>query len=245
MNLTIKNRINFCDKFLAPISRISDMGILSLSNDTITSLCKTIDNNTILLSKYNDIDCDVSGSINLNISDIKKLIKLFDSLDDNVVNLKINSNNIEYTSSNIKFKFHLLEDGIIAPLGHSHKKIEQFEYDCKFSVNVDTLNKLLKSSAFITDSNKIYIQTAGDAVQCELTDKSKHNVDNFVMQISDFYIGSQINNGIPFTFDLFRNIATLKASKLEFNINTTKSIMCIDIIDDTSKLKYVSTGKVI
>jgi len=224
---------------------LSDMSILTITDNTITSLCKTIDNNTILLSKYSDISCSATNSVNLNISDIKKLIKLLDALDDVAVELKINSNNIEYVSPNVKFKFHLLEDGIIAPLGHSHKKIEQFEYDCKFSVEIDTINKLLKSSAFITDSNKIYIQTTGDAVQCELTDKSKHNIDSFAMQLADFYIGNQIGNGIPFTFDLFRNIATLKVAKLEFSINTIKSIMCIDVIDDTTKLKYVSTGKVI
>lgn len=245
MQLTFNNKFSFCDKFLSPISRISDLAIISVFQNEITSLNKTADNNTILLARCKDASLDGDQKIDLNVPDVKKFIRVFDCISDENIAVKINNNNIEYKSPKTKFKFHLLEDGIITPPGHSLKKIDTFEYDVVFKISLAEFNNLLKSSTFITDSNKIYIYTQDSSVQCELTDKSRHNLDSFTTQLADRYQGVDIDKPIPFSFDVVRNISVLKTQELEFKINTSKGILCVDVIDGDYQLKYISTAMVV
>lgn len=245
MQLTFNNKFSFCDKFLSPISRISDLAIVSATSNEITSLNKTVDNNTILLARCKDAVLDVDQKVDLNIPDVKKFIRVFDCIEDETITVKINSNNIEYKSPKTRFKFHLLEDGIIAPPGHSIKKIESFEYDTVFRITLAEFNNLLKSSTFITESNKIYIYTQDGSVQCELTDKSRHNLDSFTTQLAERYQGADVDKPIPFSFDVIRNISVLKTQELEFKINTSKGVLCVDVIDNDYQLKYISTAMVI
>lgn len=245
MQLTFNNKSNFCSKFLAPISRISDLAIISVDANNITSLNKTADNNTILLAKCIDAKLDSTEHINLNVSDVKKFIRVFDCIEEDNITVNVNLNNIEYKSSKTKFKFHLLEDGIIAPLGHSLKKIESFEYDANFKMSIDTFNTLLKSSTFITESNKIYIYTQDGNVYCELTDKSRHNLDSYTTKLSERYEGADIEKPLPFSFDVIRNVAVLKAQEIDVKINTSKGVLCIDVEDGEYQLKYISTAMVV
>ena len=86
------------------------MPSLMLKKDKLTSLVSSIDNTLILYSEYT-IPSEFEDT--LNVPDIKKLSRVLDTLEDDEVNLKINSNNIEYTGSDIKFKYHLFEEGFL------------------------------------------------------------------------------------------------------------------------------------
>ena len=243
MQLTLNNKANFCTKFLKPISCISDLVIINVENDRISSLNKTSDNNIILYTTCTDISSDTEQRTSLNIADIKKFIRAFDCIEDTQVNVKVNGNNIEYKSPKTKFKFHLLEDGIIAPIAMSIQKIERFNYDTKFKISAAAFASLLRSSTFITDSNcKIYIYTEGSAVHAELTDKTRHNVDSYSTLLSDSYEGNAINSAIPFPFESIRSISTLKSLDISVQINTSLGIMCIDVVDEGYSLKYISTA---
>lgn len=248
MQLTFNNKSNFCSKFLVPISRISDLSIISVNAHNvgeITSLNKTVDNNTILFAKCNDASLDAAQRVDLNVPDVKKFVKVFDCIEDETIVVQLNNNNIEYKSPKTKFKFHLLEDGIIAPLGHSLKKIESFEYDTHFKMDIATYNNIVRSSTFITESNKIYIYTDEHGVSCELTDKSRHNLDSFTTQLAERYEGAEIIKPLPFSFDNIRNVSTLRATELDIKINTSKGILCVDVQDEGYHLKYISTAMVV
>ena len=125
MRLTLNNKANFCNKFLAPIARVSDLAILTVDQGCITSLNKTADNNTLLVARTNDIAADDSKRVDINVPDVKKFVKAFDCIEADNITVDVSYNNVEYRSPKVKFKFHLLEDGIIAPMGHSLKKIEK------------------------------------------------------------------------------------------------------------------------
>lgn len=245
MQLTFSNKSHLCNKFLAPISRISDLAILTLEDGKIYSINKTTDNNIVLLARCGDVTSSESSKVNINLPDVKKFIKAFDAINDENISVTLNSNNIEYRSPQIKFKFHLLEDGIIAPAGLNLQKIERFEYDVHFRVSTTQLTSVLRSSTFITESNKIYFYTEDGNVCCELTDKSRHNLDSFTTQLTDRYNGNEIIKPLPFAFDVVRNISTLKAVELDFHINTSRGILCVDVVDGDYQLKYISTAMVV
>ena len=242
MNFSLNNKADFVNKFLTPISRINDLVTIKVDGNEVFSLNRTADNNTILYASCNDIKCD--NSHNINIPDIKKLIKALDGINDNQVNLLINSNNLEYKSSNVKFKFHLLEDGIITAPNLNVNKINSFQYNVRFKVTTQALNNLLKSSTFITDSNKIYIFSDGDTVYGELTDRSKHNIDMYTTVLCSGYDGEAIEKPIPFSFDVFRLVSTLKSNTFDISLNTDRGILSMDIIENGYKLKYISTSMV-
>lgn len=243
MELTLKDRSSFCSKLLKPVSLISDLVILDVESNRVSSLCKTADNYTILYASTTDISSSVSSKKSLNIADIKKFIRAFDCIEANDITVKLNGNNIEYKSSKTKFKFHLLEDGIIAPITSKLEKIEKFKYDVSFKLLVSSFTNLLKSSTFITDSNcKVYIYTEGGNVYADLTDRVRHNVDSYCTLISEEFSGNEIIDAIPFPLETFRSISTIKSVELNVQINTEIGVLCVDVEDSNYKLKYISSA---
>jgi hypothetical protein len=244
MKLSFKNKNSFCNNFLSPISRLSDLAILTAKNNEIISLNKTADNNSILYAKCSDATLDNDQQVSLNIPDVKKFIKAFDCIEDQNIELTVNSNNIEYKSPKIKFKYHLLEDGIIAPVGLSLSKIQSFEFDVEFTIDIVTFQNLLKCSTF-NNSEKIYFYSENGEIHCELTDKSKHNVDSFTTVLAETYQGNALSKPMPFLFDVVRSISTLRSSQLQFKINSSKGILCVEVEEPGYYLKYITTAKVI
>lgn len=243
MQITLNNTSDFCSKFLVPISRVNDLATITVDGSEVSSLNRTTDNTTILYASSSNISCDTTAH-KINIPDMKKLIKALDCIDKESVTIDINSNNLEYKSPSVKFKFHLLEDGIITAPNLNLAKINSFQYDVNFKIHTYSFNNLLKSSTFITDSNKLYIYTEGNIVYAELTDRSKHNVDAYTSVLTDKYEGDEITKPIPFSFEAFRLVSTLKVPNFMIRLNTAKGILAMDIDDNGNKLKYISTSMV-
>lgn len=238
--LTILNKSNFLSKFLVPISRIQETCLITLRDGHVFSLVNA-ENNIKLYARCDDIK--YSGeSLNLGFSDIKKLIKAIDMIQDNEVELRLNSNNIEYTGKNNMFKIFLTDDSNIPLPKISIKKIMDFQYDTKFLVNPDIFSNLIKSSAFITNSNKVYITTVDGGVMAELNDKTKKNVDVFTIKISETFDGSNVRS-IPFPFDLFKIInGYSKTNNIGMSINNNVGIIAIDVFDNNYILKYIASA---
>jgi len=238
--LTILNKSSFLSKFLVPISRIQETCLITLRDGHVFSLVNA-ENNIKLYARCDDIK--YSGeSLNLGFSDIKKLIKAIDMIQDNEVELKLNSNNIEYTGKNNMFKIFLTDDSNIPLPKISIKKIMDFQYDTKFLVNPDIFSNLIKSSAFITNSNKVYITTVDGGVMAELNDKTKKNVDVFTIKISETFDGSNVRS-IPFPFDLFKIINGYgKTNNIGMSINNNVGIIAIDVFDNNYILKYIASA---
>lgn len=245
MKLKILNRINFIQKFLSPISKINDLCTLTIEDNQIYSINRTVDNNFSLYSRTSDIELiDCEEKVNLSFSDIKKFIKILECINEDSVELILNPNNIEYKSSAVKFKFHLINDNIVKSPNFNLDKINGLEYNLGFKLSLVMFNTLMKSSVFITNSNKIYISTENGNIIGELNDKTKTNIDTYTSKLSDVYVGDSISTPLAFNFDLFRNISFLKTSELDVSLNTNKGIIAFDVCDDKYKLKYIAVAHV-
>jgi hypothetical protein len=235
--LTLQNRID-CIKYLEAISKINESTILNANQDLglISSLVSSADNTLILYSELSNIEVNYNGSI--NIPDIKKLIRVVDSIDTKDVSLLINSNNIEYKGKSLKFKYHLYEDGFLTKPSINIDKIKSFNYNVKFTLKKDTINSIIKGSTFASETNKLYLYTEDGRLKGELTDRARHNTDVFAIDLGevDFELSP-----LPLNFDNIKLLSFI-SDDINFGINTEYGVTVIDILNNTIKLKYIITS---
>ena len=136
----------------------------------------------------------------------------------------------------------LINDNIVRSPNYSIEKINSLKFDTEFLMNASMFNTLIKSSTFITSSNKKYLSTQDGTVIAELNDKSKDNIDTFSTKISDVYKGDSIENPLGFDFDMFRNISALKSPEVLIRLNTNVGFIAFDVDEDNYKLKYTATA---
>ena len=158
-----------------------------------------------------------------------------DTLESDKVNLKVNSNNIEYSGSDVKFKYHLFEEGFLTNPNLNLQKINKFKFDVEFNVNKLTLQQIFKGSTFTSETNKIYFYTENGKLMAELTDRARHNTDNFSLCLGDIDLTLA---PIPVNFD---NIRLLSIIDNEFivKINTEYGVVVFEIEANNIKLKYI------
>jgi len=114
-------------------------------------------------------------------------------------------------------------------------KIRSFKFDVSFDFSRDIVQSLLKGSTFASETNKVYFYTEGGSVKADLTDKARHNTDNYSLSICDS--DAELKD-TPVNFD---NIRLLSAVSNEYkcNINTDYGVVVIDNDTDCIKLKYI------
>jgi len=230
--LEIANKGEFL-KLLDAISKINDSGvILDLKTDKITSLVSSIDSTLILHSEYKT---NLEFEDTLNVPDVKKLRNVLDTIEDENVSLEINSNNLQYNGDGVKFKYHLFEEGFITRPNINLDKINKFTFDVEFNLDKLTLQRLFKGSIFASETNKIYFYTENGNLMAELTDRARHNTDNFTLNLGE---ASFDLKPVPVNLD---NIRLLSIINNEFNvkINTEYGVVVFDIEDKDIKLKYI------
>jgi|TARA_R110001583_G_scaffold84407_2_gene222033 hypothetical protein len=217
---------------LDAISKISDSAILNVEEDKITSLVSSIDNTLILYSQYS-VPSELQDT--LNVPDIKKLHRVLDTLETDQVELKVNSNNIEYTGENVKFKYHLFEEGFLTNPNLNLEKINKFKFDVEFKLDKPTLQQIFRGSTFTSETNKIYFYTENGKLMAELTDRARHNTDNFSLCLGNSTFAL---NPLPINFD---NIRLLSIIDNEFmvKINTEYGVVIFEIEANNIKLKYI------
>ena len=230
--LEVANKGEFL-KLLDAISKINDSGvILDLKKDKITSLVSSIDSTLILHSEYKT---NLGVEDTLNIPDVKKLRNVLDTIEDENISLEINSNNIQYRGKGVKFKYHLFEEGFINRPNINLDKINKFTFDVEFNLDKITLQRLFKGSTFASETNKIYFYTENGSLMAELTDRARHNTDNFTLKLGEATFDLK---PVPVNLD---NIRLLSIINNEFNvkINTEYGVVVFDIEDKDIKLKYI------
>ena len=236
--LRLQNRPEFV-KFLEAISKINESAIVNVQEGepgNLSCLVSSTDNTLILLAELDSIDTNFSGTN--NIPDIKKLIRVIDSINLKSINLTVNSNNYEYKDKSIKFKYHLYEDGLLAKPTINIEKIKSFKYDINFQITKDLLQTIVKGSTFATETNKVYLFTEDGCLKAELTDRARHNTDALCINLGE--VNFELKP-LPLNLDNLKLLTTID-NIISIGINTDYGVSIIDIQTNTIKLKYIITS---
>ena len=230
--LKIRNKQNF-SQYLDSVAKINDSAIFDIDTSGISCLVSSIDNTLVLYTEFKE-EQDISRSI--NVPDLKKLHRVVDTIDESSFELNINNNNLEFRGKNVKFKYHLFEEGFLTKPGLNLQKIKDFDYDINFTVDKSLLQQLFKGSTFASETNKVYFYTEDGKLKAELTDRARHNTDVFAITIADEVDFTL--EPLPVNFDNIRLLTSI-TSKYEFSINTEYGVVIVDNSNNTTKLKYI------
>ena len=230
--LKIRNKQNF-SQYLDSVAKINDSAIFDIDTTGISCLVSSIDNTLVLYTEFKE-EQDISRSI--NVPDLKKLHRVVDTIDESSFELNINNNNLEFRGKNVKFKYHLFEEGFLTKPGLNLQKIKDFDYDINFTVDKSLLQQLFKGSTFASETNKVYFYTEDGKLKAELTDRARHNTDVFAITIADEVDFTL--EPLPVNFDNIRLLTSI-TSKYEFSINTEYGVVIVDNSNNTTKLKYI------
>jgi hypothetical protein len=222
--------------FIKGLAKINDAAILATAEAQLTCLIGSPDNVTIA---YGIFPCTCNFSGFLNISSLSKLIKALDQIPEEQFTLVVNNNNLEYKSPNLRFKYHLLDNGIINQPAITIRKVLDYTFDVQFKVEPSKMMGISKFSAFSSDSNKIYLAGDGAKIFADLTDKARDNVDSFAFEFTECATSF---DDVSLNVDFFRSLNYNNNSEIDININTTVGVIAIDIVNPTYKLKYITTS---
>lgn len=241
MNVNIPDKKLFINGFLSPLSKINDSCVINVTNTGFSSLVCTSDGSIILHSTY-DVDTNLKDEIRLNIADIKKIIKAFDCISTDSFTIFLDKNNISYNGDEIKFKYHLLEDGIITSPKVNVTKLANLDFPIKFNIQYKSLLDLLRGSTFATESNKLYIYSKNNKIFGDLTDRARHNVDSISLPLGD-YAGEEL---LPLclNFEVIRIISSVRVKQLECKINPKIGVILFQIMDGSVKTRYIASSLV-
>lgn len=239
MNINISDRKLFLSGFLSPLGKISDSCVINLNDNGFDSLVCTSDASIILSTSYK-LNLDIDTPIHLNIADIKKIIKVLDCIPDDSITLTLDKNNITYNNKGIKFRYHLLEDGIITIPKINLKKIDEIQFPVKFTFDYKALLDLLRGSTFATDSNKVYIYSDNGKVLGDLTDRARHNIDSFTTPLCE-YSGPELQP-ICLNFELIRIISGVRVKQLDCLINPKLGVIIFQINSGSITTKYIASS---
>lgn len=179
-----------------------------------------------------DFDVDTT----LNLPSLKKLSKALDMTGDEDIELKINANNLEYKGKEIKFKYHLHDDGILNKPKLSLAKIKSFTFDTEITITKAFLTQLLKNSSVFNDTKKLYIYTDDGNIVWSLADKTLANTDalTIVGEDVDFELDTFILN-----LENLRSISFASEKDILFKINSTIGIGSFELKSDDLELNYI------
>lgn len=230
------------EKILKPINRLVEDCILTISENSISSIA-SLDSGGIFVFVKKNIDVAVDTDINLNIKNINKLISVLNCVSDDMVNMVVESNHIKYDSKSFKFKFHLSEDGVITKPKLKREKIEGLSYTTSAYVDFKEFNSIVKSSALLNaESVRIYFYTkTGEDVglYCDITNKNIANSDAITIKLSDAYDGDPIIRELICDVEHIRKITTRRDSKLRILFDNNVGYTVFDITDDDGLIRYV------
>jgi hypothetical protein len=237
MTLEIKDRSSFLNNFLTPVSKVTNSAVFNIKDKDVSTLISTSDNTIILNAKYTT-EAPV-GNATLNIPDLSKLTRILSVIDKDSVALTLDNNSLSYKSDDVRFKYHLFENGIITVPKLSMDKLNSLQFDGSFTLVYADLMKLIKGSSIATDTNKIYLTYRDNTVIGELTDKARPNVDSYGMQISIDYKGPQLALATPLNFETFRIISSMRFKELKCSFSTKVGVYIFETKLTNTDIKFV------
>ena len=232
---------SFIDNFLQPVGKINEQCIITLTDGYVETITSNI-NTTVFLYCKSKLECEVDHEIKINIGNVSKLQKAFECIPDETPEIQLHHNHLRYVSPELRFSYHLLEDGVIPVPTVNIEKLESVEIDTSFIISKEALTTVLRTSSFTQDSNKIYFYTKDGSVHCELNDRTMPNLDSVDMRIADSFSGKPIKTDIPLRLDWLRDFSTIKFENVNVRYNDSNKIVIFHIETDRTVLKYIVSG---
>lgn len=233
--LTITNNTSFTNNFLNTIGKVVEDCIINITPTQLNSLGSTSDGTLIQYVVYKN---DNGFEKILNVPDIKRLHKVINCINSESFDIDVQENCISYTSPETRFKFYLLDDGILTPPPISIEKIKNLTYDAEFVLPHSKLLELVKGSTFSNETEKLYIYTSDGYIYGELTDREKPNMDSFCIRLTD-ELQTESFQPLAFNFENIRIISSTRCEQVKFRINTQMSVIRVDITLDNCYITYI------
>jgi hypothetical protein len=231
----------FIQNILSPISTLVERAVVSISPEGITSIVNNTENNIIL---YISSPIVSSENIDLNIGDIKKLMRALDCVDQDEVEFNLSPGYISYETDDVIFKYHLLQSGIIQRHTIDINKINNLTFNTSFTLNSNSVQKILRATSFATETNKLYFYTKDNAVYVNLTDYTIPQSDNIGFKVSDVFQGDSLKTELPININTFKLLHLGKSEEVVVSIHTDLKILLFQIDTNMCKLKYIISGLV-
>ena len=241
--IKIDNISHFNNTFLSLISKVCDNACIKVDSNKIYSITNSSDNTIVIFSTYKqDNKCEL---LNLNVPDVNRLMRILSCINDRDVDLNIDTNCIKYSSSDVRFKYHLLEDGIISVPAVSIDKIKKLDFDFSFNVERDSIMSLIKGSSLVADVDKLYFYHEDGSVYAEITDKETSNTDSYTQKISDGWTSISKNSSgfdqMSISFEILRIISGLRFDSIKIRINTDVNVLLFEVVIDNVKHNFICT----
>lgn len=245
MDLIIKNKGEFITRFIKPICNIADSGVLKLQENKASCILATQDASVILYAQCK-LDIDSKQPIVLNCPDLRRFEKILSMLDAEDITLKYSNNCLNYNDGKVRFKYHLLEAGILNGPTLSVDKISKLEFPITFEITQQKINELIKGSTFASNASKLYISFADNKVYGEIADKTNTLIDTFTTVINDECVIpiTQSAPEIPILFETVKIVAGVKFNTVKVNINPKLGVVLFEIAETDYKLKYIVSALV-
>ncbi len=236
--LKVKSQDEFLG-FLKSLSKISESAIITVDREKISTLIAD-DTGTLIL--HAELDMESGFFDTLNVPDVRKLTSVIDTVrTEDELKITVNSNNLEYRGNGMKFKYHLFDEGFLTKPSLNLGKINDFKFDVVFGIDQKQLSMIAKGSTFADQTNKIYLYTeanedgGGNVLRAELTDKARHNTDNFTLGLGtvDFDL-----EPVPINYDNIRMLTCLGGA-FRVSVNKEYGVVTFECRDGNTRLKYI------
>lgn len=235
------NKTSFIKDILIPISLINDRAVISVDATDTTCIVSNSENNIILYLK-SKITSDTP--IELNIGDIKKLLRALDCIEQDEIEINLTSQFISYETDAVTFKYHLLQPGLIQRHTISIEKINKLSFDTEFILNKEGLSRIAKGTSFAIDTNKLYFYTKDRNVYANLADYTVSQSDSIGFKITDGFTGNELKTQLPISVECFKLFQGYKDPTIHVKVNSQLKILVFEITTLLSSAKYIISGLV-
>jgi hypothetical protein len=237
------NKNTFVNNLLSPVSKLSDNLLLDFQTSDYKSgwSAKTIvnssDNSVILIG---DIPCTVEEPFKCVIPDCKTFLRLFSGIEQDQINLDIDSNVIKYKEGSFSFKYHLLDESyIVSKKSISEEKLKSLSFDTTFVMTKQKLSEIIKFNSIVPDAEKLYFITENGKVLAKLGDELKSNTNEIVTQISDVYKGKNLADKFPVNI---QSILLFSFNDDEIKVSINQALKVFKF--QSTNLTYIVSGLV-
>lgn len=232
--IKINNLKNFTSTFLSLISKTCESVCIKVDKDKIYSVTSSSDNTIVVFSTFKQSN-ELEQNLKLNIPDINRFTRLLSCVNETDIELSHDSNCLRYKSKNVRFKYHLLEDGIITVPAVSIDKIKKLSFEHVFEMKHEDITSLIKGSSLMTDADKLYFYVQDGDIYAEITDKETQNTDSYAQQVYQGFTGGEFKQ-MSINFEILRMLSGLRFDHVTIRINTDVNVLLFEV--DVSNIKH-------